>query len=385
MDSLKAEAASGLASGNLQIAYEKYQCALVLAKTPHDKGALESNLSLVELKRGNIAMGKMRAQNTIVHRPEWEKGYFRLGECLFEENDFKEAKQQYEIAMDKASDDSSKQRLKHRIRLSDEGLTDEAWYFRQLQPGRDICQNAKNFIEQQVFSAAKSMRNYIYVVGDAKTRECMVIDACWDVDGILEILENEKMKLVAAACTHYHFDHVGGDPPAPFNALGIKVPGLASILEKCPDIKAHIPVEDAAKILADNPSIKDVRVQKYADGDIQTIGRKKCKWVHTPGHSPGSSILSFTGKSEEGTGKGAGILLSGDTIFPGSCGRLDMPDGNVDRMYETMRKCRTQFDKNSIIYPGHSYSGAYSSIGREIFSGMLREMSLAEWRQMHAC
>ena len=40
------------------------------------------------------------------------------------------------------------------------------------------------------------------------------------------------MKLIGAVATHYHFDHVGGTPPSPWNALGIKVPGLATILEK---------------------------------------------------------------------------------------------------------------------------------------------------------
>ena len=53
------------------------------------------------------------------------------------------------------------------------------------------------------------MQNFIYLVGDAKTRECVVIDACWDVEGIIEFVKDEKMKLIGAVATHYHFDHVG--------------------------------------------------------------------------------------------------------------------------------------------------------------------------------
>ena len=37
----------------------------------------------------------------------------------------------------------------------------------------------------------------------------MVIDACWDVEGIIEFVKDEKMKLIGAVATHYHFDHVG--------------------------------------------------------------------------------------------------------------------------------------------------------------------------------
>ena len=95
MDALKAEGAAALASHNLSLALEKYQCALAFANTNAEKGAIESNLSLVELKLAKMPMAKLRAKNAIHLRPEWEKGYFRLAECLFEEKSFVEAKVQY--------------------------------------------------------------------------------------------------------------------------------------------------------------------------------------------------------------------------------------------------------------------------------------------------
>ena len=186
----------------------------------------------------------------------------------------------------------------------------------------------------------------------------MVVDACWDVEGIVEYVENEKMKLIGAVATHYHFDHVGGTPPSPFNALGIKVPGLATILEKFEkeaNFLAHVPVHDAERILSDNPTIKDTRVQMYEDNSTQMIGRKKMRWMHTPGHSPGSAVLVFSGDVASGTGKGQGIVLSGDTIFPGSCGRLDMPDGSAEKMYESMKKCRQLLSLIHISEPTRPY------------------------------
>lgn len=391
MDALKAEGAAALASNDVPLALEKYQCALAFANTNAEKGAIESNLSFVELKLSNFTMAKLRAKNAIHLRPEWEKGYFRLAEVLFEEKFFVEAKVQYEIARTKTNDKTTLTRLLERIHLVDEALSDNGFYFRQLMPGKDICIKSSGkvskMVEMQVFQAAKQMQNFIYLVGDAKTRECVVIDACWDVEGIIEFVKDEKMKLIGAVATHYHFDHVGGTPPSPWNALGIKVPGLATILEKFEkdaNFLAHVPVHDAGRILSDNPTIKDTKVHMYDDDSTQVIGRKKMRWIHTPGHSPGSSVLVFSGDVETGTGKGQGIVLSGDTIFPGSCGRLDMPDGSVEKMYESMKKCRQFIDKNCVVYPGHAYNGNFSTIGRECSSGMLREMSKEQWMAMHS-
>ena len=98
------------------------------------------------------------------------------------------------------------------------------------------------------------------------------------------------------------------------------------------------------------------------------------RWIHTPGHSPGSSVLVFSGDVETGTGKGQGIALSGDTSIPGSCGRLDMPDGSVEKMYESMKKCRQLIDKNCVVYPGHAYNGNFSTIGRECSSECCRNV-----------
>lgn len=105
-------------------------------------------------------------------------------------------------------------------------------YFKQLAPGKDIAlgSEAKGPIEQMVFSFAKQMANFIYLVGDADTRECVVVDGCWDVDGIKKRAGEDGMKIVGAVATHYHFDHVGGEPPSPFNQLGIGLPGMKELV-----------------------------------------------------------------------------------------------------------------------------------------------------------
>ena len=57
------------------------------------------------------------------------------------------------------------------------------------------------------------MANFIYLVADPVTREAVVVDAAWDTTGILRVCEGEGLRLVGAAVTHSHFDHVGGKVP----------------------------------------------------------------------------------------------------------------------------------------------------------------------------
>ena len=77
-------------------------------------------------------------------------------------------------------------------------------------------------------------------------------------------------------------------------------------------------------------------------------------------------------------------MVSGDTIFPGSCGRLDLPDANVDRMFDSLAKCSRLLTDDMIVYPGHNYSGATSTVKREKETGLLRPFTKAQWMAMHA-
>ena len=76
------------------------------------------------------------------------------------------------------------------------------------------------------------------------------------------------------------------------------------------------------------------------------------------------------------------LALTGDTIFPGSCGRLDLPGADVDAMYDSLRALREVLDDGLPLFPGHAYSGESSTVGREKAAGFLRPMSRAQWRRM---
>ena len=70
---------------------------------------------------------------------------------------------------------------------------EDRFYFRQLLSGVHLGKNEP---------AALQMANFIYLIGDQKTRECLVVDPAWDIDGLLEFLSEEDMKLTGEACTN---------------------------------------------------------------------------------------------------------------------------------------------------------------------------------------
>ncbi|HBZ62570.1 MAG TPA: MBL fold metallo-hydrolase, partial [Acidimicrobium sp.] len=97
-------------------------------------------------------------------------------------------------------------------------------YFRQLLSGRDFAQTDP---------VAAQMVNFVYLIGDRQTRECIVVDPAYAVADILNIVEQDSMQLTGVLATHYHPDHVGG------SMMGMKIQGVADLLEKT-QVPIHI-------------------------------------------------------------------------------------------------------------------------------------------------
>ena len=99
---------------------------------------------------------------------------------------------------------------------------------------------------------------------------------------------------------------------------------------------------------------------RVADGDpLQFAGRE---WfaLHTPGHTPGSQCFLV-----EEPGRPA-QLVSGDTLFLGSCGRVDLPGSDPEAMYESLQGTLKKLPDETLLFPGHLYSAdAQSTLGEQ--------------------
>lgn len=227
-------------------------------------------------------------------------------------------------------------------------------YFKQLAAGRDFGRRNP---------ACTQMQNFIYLVGDRDTRECVVIDPAWAVDDVLDIVEADGMKLTAAFATHYHPDHVGG------TMFGFTVEGMAQLMARQP-CKLHCHAVEAEGIRKVT-GLSTTDLVTHHSGEKVQVGKIEMEWLHTPGHTPGSSCFRL-----------ADALVSGDTLFLQGCGRVDLPGGDPDEMYRTLTQRLSSLPGDMVLYPGHAYGGFHAPMDEvRRTNPYLQVKDLLTWRR----
>ena len=201
-------------------------------------------------------------------------------------------------------------------------------YFCQLLAGRDFA------VEDGL---ATTMRNHVYVVGDASTGEVLLVDPAYDVRGLLEWVSKEDLRVAGVVATHYHADHVGGEM-----MIGERIEGLAELLELA-DVPVHVQ-KDEVPWVAEMTGAPVSSFVAHSDEDIVQVGSVMVRLLHTPGHTPGSQCL-VAGDN----------LVSGDTLFIEGCGRTDLPGADPQEMYTSLQRL-SSLPGRLTLWPGHHYS-----------------------------
>lgn len=234
----------------------------------------------------------------------------------------------------------------------------ERLYFRQLLAGRDF--GADNPVAGQ-------MANFVYAIGDQVTRECVLVDPCYAVDELCDLVEGDDMKLCGALATHYHPDHVGGD------LFGHELEGVQQLLARCP-CKVHAQQDEAEWILRQTGCERS-DLQLHDSGDVLKVGEIPITMIHTPGHTPGSQCFLVENR-----------LIAGDTLFLQGCGRTDFPGGDPKQLYRSLTDKLMQVPDDAVLYPGHAYDPRpHASMGDTRQSNpVFRPKSEAEWLAMFA-
>ncbi|HWG39873.1 MAG TPA: MBL fold metallo-hydrolase [Candidatus Acidoferrales bacterium] len=184
------------------------------------------------------------------------------------------------------------------------------------------------------------------VIGDEKTHEAMVIDPGDQIEGILEILRQEKLTLRQIVITHAHIDHVGG-------AMKLKAATGAPILMNQNDYALLKMLDMQAAWVGMRPP-GDVQVDEaVGPGSVLKIGETSSSVIHTPGHTEGSICLYFPEEKK---------LIAGDTLFAGSIGRTDLPGGSIDKIMRSLHTQVLALPDETEVVPGH---GPITTIGEE--------------------
>ncbi|MGC4123037.1 MAG: MBL fold metallo-hydrolase [Myxococcales bacterium] len=227
----------------------------------------------------------------------------------------------------------------------------------QLLGGRDFARGEL---------AASQMANFAYLVVDRPSGKCLLVDAAWDVQGLLDRVKAENLTLVGAIATHAHWDHVGGS----YN--GLRVEGLAKLVALA---KVPVYVHDAdAEKLKKGTGLTDEALRTVRDGATLMLGETLLTFVHTPGHTPGCQCIRV-----------GEAIITGDTLFVGECGRVDLAGSDPDAMFQSMRKLAA-LPPATVVYPGHHYGKTErSTIGEENRSNpALVNSTIEQWRRWQA-
>ena len=156
--------------------------------------------------------------------------------------------------------------------------------------------------------------------------EALVIDPGYEADAILDALEGKTLK--AIVLTHGHFDHVG------------------AVKELVAETGCEVYIHAAEATLPPMMTAGELYYTRtYAEGDTVTpISGVELKVLHTPGHTPGSVCLLWGDQ-----------MFSGDTLFEGSCGRVDFPGGDPQEMLKSLHRLAS-LQAEYKVHPGHGES-----------------------------
>ena len=166
-----------------------------------------------------------------------------------------------------------------------------------------------------------------YIVTDEKAKSCAVVDPGGQGRQLAQWLRDKGLTPRLVLLTHGHFDHVGG---------------VQELVGEFPGLPVYLHPNDTK--LTPDLSRGLFWTDFYEDGDELAMDGLTFRVLHTPGHTPGSVCLQVED-----------VLLTGDTLFAGSCGRTDFPGGSWQQLMDSFTRL-SKLPGNFGVLSGHGES-----------------------------
>ena len=185
-----------------------------------------------------------------------------------------------------------------------------------------------------------------YIIGDEESGVGALIDPGDEASRIAMAVEETNLDIGSIIVTHAHIDHVGA---------------VVALVEEyaCP-VLMHAESEPLLQGLPTQAMMMGLRfgkipsVDRYVeDEEVLEVGGLRLRSLYTPGHAPGH--LAFYVEDE-------GLVLSGDALFAGSVGRVDLPGGSMEVLMRSIEERLLTLPDETIVYSGH---GPRTTIGNE--------------------
>lgn len=192
------------------------------------------------------------------------------------------------------------------------------------------------------------MQVFCYILICEQSRQAVVIDPGGGEVSIVEYIRENNLQLAYIINTHAHPDHTCG------NAAIKKATGAAIVMHEADD--ALLKEREAADYFKRMGFPSSPPADKFVkDGDKLHFGAHTLRIIHTPGHSPGGICLYCEGN-----------LFTGDSLFVGAAGRVDLPGGDFNTLITSLGEKIASLPPETVIWPGHHYGSTPSStISRE--------------------
>jgi glyoxylase-like metal-dependent hydrolase (beta-lactamase superfamily II) len=194
-----------------------------------------------------------------------------------------------------------------------------------------------------------------WVIAPAAGEQCVVVDPGIGVGPQLdELIAEHRLHPVAVLLTHGHFDHT-------FSVLPVcqarEVPAYIHPDDRgqLADPWSGVGMPPGTPLFGSLTFAEPDDVRELGDGEKLSLGGIDLAVRHAPGHSPGEVVFDLFGANEP-------VLFSGDVLFAGSIGRVDLPGGSMAAMERSLRDVILPMDDATVVHCGH---GPSTTIARE--------------------